>query len=64
MAVVYILEQSLNDILVVLLLWLVTQDTFKLRIIGLVLCLISLPATLYLPESPRLLAAQGKATEL
>ena len=64
MAVVYTMEQSMSDLLIVCLLWLVTQDTFKLRIIGLVLCLISIPATIYLPESPRLLAAQGKTTEL
>ena len=45
-------------------LWLVTQDTYKLRMIGVVICIISIPATIYLPESPRLLAARGKTTEL
>ena len=62
MAVIYAIESSISDLLIVILLWFVTQDTFDLRIIGLCLCLVSIPATIMLPESPRLLAAQGKVT--
>ena len=64
MAVIFMMDSAFGDLTVLLLLWLVTQDTLYVRILGLSLCLLSLPASLVLPESPRLLAAQGKVTEL
>ena len=64
MAVIFMMDSAFGDLTVVLVLWLFTQDTFYLRIIGLSLCLLSIPATIALPESPRLLAAQGKVIEL
>ena len=58
------MEQSLLEILNISLMWFVTQDTYDIRMIGLVLCLISIPSTVILPESPRLLAAKGRVQEL
>ena len=58
------MEQSLLEILNISLMWFVTQDTYDIRMIGLVMCLISIPATIILPESPRLLAAKGRVQEL
>jgi len=63
-AVISVMEQSLLEILNVSLLWFVTQDTYDIRVIGLVLCLITIPVTIILPESPRLLAAKGRIQEL
>jgi len=63
-SVISVMEQSVGTIINVLLMWFVTQDTYDIRMIGLVLCLVSIPATIILPESPRLLAAKGRVQEL
>ena len=63
-SVMFSVDSAFSELLALSLLWFVTQDTFYVRIIGLSLCLLSIPATIALPESPRLLAAQGNVTEL
>lgn len=57
---VRIMEQASIFTLIVLYFWLIGNSWLTVGTIGLVYCLVSMLATFVVPESPRLLLAQGK----